>query len=80
LSEAKSATELLCDLLDEAGARVTFSKNCRSGFVGDLCGCWRCRKVAPADEDPATAREAALIDRAERTARSLYARFAKEPG
>ncbi len=44
-----TAWETLCDLLEKAGAKLTFSINCHSGIVSLLgpdrvCGCWRCRE------------------------------------
>jgi len=40
--------DTLCRLLEEAGAKMTFSINCHSGIAHLLgadhqCGCWRCR-------------------------------------
>ena len=39
----------LCEEMERAGAKVTFSRNCCSGIVGllkdgSVCQCWRCRK------------------------------------
>lgn len=44
--------------------RFTFSRYCRSGIVGDLCGCWRCRGVSKSRMRFAIKekREADLID------------------
>jgi len=42
----------LCELIDSAGGRFTFSANCVSGVIGrDQCQCWRCRGVPIEDED-----------------------------
>lgn len=42
--------------------RFTFSRYCRSGIVGDLCRCWRCRGVTPKRSSIKEKREAELID------------------
>jgi hypothetical protein len=43
--------------------RITFSRYCRSGFVGGLCRCWRCRgESEPAGDESAERRDAELID------------------
>ena len=43
----------LCELIDSAGGKLTFSANCVSGVIGcDQCQCWRCRCVPVEDEDP----------------------------
>lgn len=39
-----AAWETLCRLLEEGGAKMTFSVNCCSGLIGERCQCWRCRK------------------------------------
>jgi hypothetical protein len=46
---AETPTQTLARLLEESGAKVTFSKNCCSGIVSLLgpaaiCQCWRCRE------------------------------------
>ena len=68
MATTKSLLDELCDILDEAGVTVTFSQYCRTGLVGDLCRCWRCRKLPKPDqgtpEAEAEKREAELIDRA----------------
>ncbi len=54
----------LCDLLDEAGATVTFSANCVSGLIGrEVCQCWRCRAVEPGEELEGWDKAAKLISR-----------------
>ena len=49
----------LCDAINEAGATISFSKNCVSGIIGrDKCRCWRCRGVEPEAEAEAWEAEA----------------------
>ena len=56
----------LCDILRKSGAVMTFSRHCRSGLIGDMCRCWRCRGLGKPQfaEDPIVEREARLADRA----------------
>ncbi len=43
----------LCELIDSAGGKLTFSANCVSGVIGcGQCQCWRCRGVPVEDENP----------------------------
>lgn len=51
----------LCELLPKVGAVVSFSKDCRSGLVGDMCRCWRCRAVEPDEQEPGWERVAYLV-------------------
>jgi len=56
-----SATEELAELIN---VPFTFSAHCRSGIVGDLCRCWRCRgEKEPTKDESAAARDAQLVDR-----------------
>lgn len=64
----------LCDLLEEVGAVVTFSAHCRSGVIGDLCRCWRCRgEDGPTADESAAERDAAIADRSARYGREVEA-------
>jgi hypothetical protein len=61
----------LCEQLQSAGAKITFSRNCCSGIVsalgdGSVCQCWRCRdkRGQPAD-DSTEAAAAELSKRAQ---------------
>lgn len=52
-------------LLEEAEVHATLSMYCRSGLIGDLCRCWRCRgERGPSEDEVAAERDAALADRA----------------
>ena len=49
-TEAEDKEELpdpikrLAEAIEKKGSKISFSKNCISGFVGrDKCQCWRCR-------------------------------------
>ncbi len=50
------------------GTRFTFSINCRSGLIGDLCMCHRCLKSRGEQPDSSTElqaqREAKIADKA----------------
>jgi hypothetical protein len=72
----------LTDLLEESGAKVTFSANCCSGIVGDKCQCWRCRKDRgeEAKEDPGWQKEAAGITKEWRKKQLEWFRSQKEAG
>ena len=54
-----SASGQLMKLLAEADVRVSFSKWCRSGIVGDKCICWRCRGLDGPTGDEWKAQQAA---------------------
>ncbi len=57
--------DTLVELLRGSGACVSFSQYCRSGIVGDLCHCWRCRgEKGPTDDEADAARDAKMIDEA----------------
>ena len=63
-TESADSISELCRLIDEAGLTVTFSANCRSGLIGDLCRCWRCSWDPPDQEHPEAHRDALAADRA----------------
>lgn len=61
-----NALKTLCRLLEESGAKVTFSINCHSGIVSVLgpdakCGCWRCRESRGEPWDDATEEDARVL-------------------
>lgn len=57
--------DVLLALLSDAGLEPTLSVCCRSGVVGDLCRCWRCRgESGPVVEGPDILREVEMVDRA----------------
>jgi len=41
--EMKARNNPLGYLSKLAGVKMTFSKNCVSGFIGNACQCWRCK-------------------------------------
>ncbi len=61
-----TAFRTLCKLLEESGAKVTFSINCCSGIVsilkdGSTCQCWRCRESRGEPHDESTEEAAAAL-------------------
>ena len=50
------------------GAKVTFSRNCCSGLVGEKCQCWRCREHRQEPVTPDTEAEAERISKAAQSA------------
>lgn len=68
LSSGEEKTRKPSGLIDPAlkNVRITFSRYCRSGIVGKLCGCWRCRGVSQSRRrfSMREKREAELVDRA----------------
>lgn len=50
----RDPVDWLFRLLEESGAKVTFSVNCRSGIIGSRCQCWRCRKERGQEVTPET--------------------------
>lgn len=71
----------LCDLLAEAGATVTFSAHCRSGVIGKLCRCWRCRgESGPTADESAAARDAKIADLGAKYGREVEGRMLASVG
>jgi len=67
--------EILCRLLKECGATMTFSINCSSGIIHLLgkdkkCNCWRCRKgrgeEVTEETEAQAAQESAAAQKAQR--------------
>ena len=48
-----------CELLEQAGVKITFSQYCRSGLLA-RCECWRCRESR---SEPVTPESNALSER-----------------
>ncbi len=65
----------LCELLSEV--KVTFSKNCVSGLIGDMCRCWRCRGVEFDEQEPGWARVASLVSKGYQAEFSLELRISR---
>jgi hypothetical protein len=62
VADAIAELDALLNLLNALG---TFSQHCRSGVVGDLCRCWRCRgEQKPTSDEAKAERDALLIDKA----------------
>ena len=70
-------TRKLCELLSKAGAVVSFSKDCVSGLVGGMCRCWRCRAVAPDEQEPGWERVARLVSKGHEAELFLEIRIAR---
>lgn len=73
----------LCELLEEAGAKVTLSIWCRSGIVGrEACICWRCRgEEGPSDDESEAEAAARRIDREDLRRRlGVSSRYWAAPG
>lgn len=69
-----SAIEDLLVLLAEAGVDVSLSVYCRSGIIGDLCRCWRCRgERGPTSDETRAERDAEIVARAMRFQQGLDA-------
>lgn len=65
MKRRKDSLAQLCERLKGAGATMTFSQHCRSGLIGDMCRCWRCRGLDKAlGRELGSARDAKLADRA----------------
>ena len=67
----------LCELLSAAGPAVSFSKDCVSGLVGDMCRCWRCLSVEPDEQEPGWERVASLVTKGYQAEFDLELRIAR---